>query len=103
MNGREVTERLQQDHSDLAILYMTGHSRDILEGVGLDPEELLIIRKPFNEERLLGMIRAALDRAGEAEETQETEGTEPAETAAKADESTEDLEGTPETVVESLR
>jgi hypothetical protein len=63
MNGREVAEHLRGDHPDVAVVYMTGHSRDILEGVGLDLEELILIRKPFEEDRLLAMVRTAIDRA----------------------------------------
>jgi DNA-binding response OmpR family regulator len=61
-NGREVAESLRRDHPGLAVVYMTGHSRDILEGVGLDLEELILIRKPFEEDRLLAMVRTAIDR-----------------------------------------
>jgi hypothetical protein len=40
---------------------MTGHSADVLEGVGLRPGDPRIIRKPFDEDRLLAMVRSAID------------------------------------------
>jgi signal transduction histidine kinase/ActR/RegA family two-component response regulator len=61
MSGKDVADVLRRGQPHLAILFMTGHSGDVLEGVGLRPGDPRIIRKPFDENRLLEMVRTAID------------------------------------------
>jgi PAS domain S-box-containing protein len=64
IDGREVVRQVRRALPRVAILYMTGHSDDVLEDVGIDDDEgeALILRKPFTEEELLRAVRAALAR-----------------------------------------
>ncbi len=62
MNGREVASAVRQRFPDCAVLYMTGHSDDVLDNIGIDDdtEEALVVRKPFTEQELLRALRLAL-------------------------------------------
>lgn len=61
MSGKDVADVLRRGQPHLAVLFMTGHSGDVLEGVGLRPGDPRIIRKPFDEPKLLAMVRTAID------------------------------------------
>jgi signal transduction histidine kinase len=62
MNGRDVAREVFKAQPEIAVLYMTGHSDDVLEDVGIDDDEreALIVRKPFTEDELLRAIHLAL-------------------------------------------
>jgi CheY-like chemotaxis protein len=67
MNGRDVALAVRKLQSRIAVLYMTGHSDDVLENVGIDDDddEALVVRKPFTEDELLRAIRLAIARVPE--------------------------------------
>jgi PAS domain S-box-containing protein len=67
MNGRDVVREVHKRQPRIAVLYMTGHSDDVLDHVGIDDDEgeALIVRKPFSEVELTRAIRAALARVPE--------------------------------------
>jgi FixJ family two-component response regulator len=56
---------LRRAQPHLAILFMTGHSGEVLEGVGLRSGDPRIIHKPFDEDQLLEMVRTAIDEVFE--------------------------------------
>jgi PAS domain S-box-containing protein len=65
MSGKDVADVLRRSQPHLAILFMTGHSGEVLEGVGLRPGDPRIIHKPFDEDQLLAMVRTAIDEVFE--------------------------------------
>jgi PAS domain S-box-containing protein len=67
MNGREVARAVRKQQPSIAVLYMTGHSDDVLENVGIDEDEdeALVVRKPFTEGELLRAVRLAITRTPE--------------------------------------
>lgn len=67
MNGRDVARAVRRQQPRIAVLYMTGHSDDVLENVGIDEDEgeALVVRKPFTEAELLRAVRVAITRTPE--------------------------------------
>jgi PAS domain S-box-containing protein len=61
MSGKDVADVLLRGQPHLSVLFMTGHSADVLESVGLRPGDPRIIRKPFSETQLLELVRSAID------------------------------------------
>lgn len=57
MGGRAAVERLQSDHADLPVLYMSGYAEREIQRRGLIPEGAAYIQKPFTPDEL----RAAID------------------------------------------
>lgn len=62
MSGKDVADVLKRGQPHLAVLFMTGHSADVLEGVGLRSGDPRIIHKPFDETQLLELVRSAIDK-----------------------------------------
>jgi PAS domain S-box-containing protein len=64
MNGRETARQVRRALPEVAVLYMTGHSDDVLDDVGIDDDEgeALILRKPFTEDELLRAVRTSIAR-----------------------------------------
>jgi signal transduction histidine kinase len=61
MNGRELAERIRTIHPDLKILFMSGHTEDVLVNTGaLDPG-MKLLTKPLRPEALAASVREALD------------------------------------------
>ena len=60
MSGREVAEQLRTLRPALRVLYMSGHAGDVLDHHGFAGEELQLLEKPFERDRLLASVRAAL-------------------------------------------
>lgn len=60
-NGRELYERLHGRRPDLAVLFMSGYSADVISHHGVLHEDLRLIQKPFNIPVLLERLRATLD------------------------------------------
>ncbi len=60
MSGREVAEQLRMLRPNLRVLYMSGHAGDVLDHHGFAGRELQLLEKPFNRDRLLASVRAAL-------------------------------------------
>ena len=60
MSGPQVAEELRGLRPDLRVLYMSGHAGDVLDHHGLAGEELPLLAKPFDRNRLLSGVRAAL-------------------------------------------
>jgi CheY-like chemotaxis protein len=60
LSGRELYERLARVRPDLKVLYMSGHTDQILDPGGLEPGTAFL-PKPFKPTALLAKVREALD------------------------------------------
>ncbi len=61
MHGKALADRLTRLYPDLAVLYMSGHPRDILEPGAADLGNVPFIAKPFTPEGLARKVREVLD------------------------------------------
>jgi CheY-like chemotaxis protein len=62
MNGRELVERLQARNPRIRAIYMSGHTDEVLEQLGVKVAAHEMIRKPFTPEELVEKVREALGR-----------------------------------------
>jgi PAS domain S-box-containing protein len=62
MNGRELSERLLQLYPDLACLFMSGYTADVIAHHGVLDEGVNFIQKPFSLLNLAAKVREALDK-----------------------------------------
>jgi nitrogen-specific signal transduction histidine kinase/CheY-like chemotaxis protein len=61
MSGRQLADRLRQEHPDLPVLYTTGYALDaFVDQFGGSTEEIL--RKPFDPDVLVGRVERAIGR-----------------------------------------
>lgn len=61
-SGKEVYDELKKIRPDIKILFVSGHSADILTKKGIMGEEINFISKPINPEVFLRKIREVLDK-----------------------------------------
>jgi two-component system cell cycle sensor histidine kinase/response regulator CckA len=62
MSGRELAERLRQRDPDLAVLFMSGYSQDVLGRRRTIDSDVPLLQKPFNQAELLVMIKQVMRR-----------------------------------------
>lgn len=62
MNGREVAERMRATRRELAVLYVSGYTSDILAAGALGDHNARFLEKPFVPRVLLQCVREILDR-----------------------------------------
>jgi FixJ family two-component response regulator len=62
MNGRELAERLLSASPGLKVLFMSGHTANVIAQLGVLDEGLNFVQKPFSGQDLVGKVRSALDR-----------------------------------------
>ncbi|HEU4699302.1 MAG TPA: PAS domain S-box protein [Gemmatimonadales bacterium] len=60
INGRVLGERLRATRPDIAVLYMSGYTDDVVVRTGVVTVGAAFIQKPFSPAQLLERIRAAL-------------------------------------------
>jgi two-component system cell cycle sensor histidine kinase/response regulator CckA len=60
MNGRELADRVSTIRPRLRVLFITAYSADILKGLGLCPDGVDLLRKPFDKNKLLGQVSRIL-------------------------------------------
>jgi CheY-like chemotaxis protein len=60
MTGKELAERLRQQRPGIHVLYMSGHSDDVIAHRGVLDPGVAYIAKPFTPERLARKVRAVL-------------------------------------------
>lgn len=60
MNGRELADRLLQDHPDMACLFMSGYTENILAHKGVLGADVRMIQKPFTLAELSAAVRNAI-------------------------------------------
>lgn len=63
MSGVELARRARQIKPDLKVVFMTGYSAGVFASDG--ELEGHLIRKPFEQEELIDVIRAAIDAASD--------------------------------------
>jgi two-component system, cell cycle sensor histidine kinase and response regulator CckA len=63
MSGFELGQRLQQERTDLPVIYTSGYSPEIVAGHQELVEGSNFLSKPFDLDRLARTVRTALDRA----------------------------------------
>ena len=62
MLGPQLVERATAIRPDLRVLYMSGYIHPAVAQLGIEnPEELVIVEKPFTTDELLSRVRQALD------------------------------------------
>jgi CheY-like chemotaxis protein len=61
MNGRDLAERLQQQHPDMKILFMSGYTADVVAHQGVLDKGVNFIEKPFSPKTLADKLREVLD------------------------------------------
>jgi two-component system cell cycle sensor histidine kinase/response regulator CckA len=60
MNGRSLADRVSVIRPDLRVLFISAYSANILAGLGLCPEGIDLLRKPFDKAQLLGQVQRIL-------------------------------------------
>ena len=61
MNGRRLTESLQEDRPNVKVVYMSGYTDDVIVNHGVLEEGVTFLQKPFRPVTLTHTIRTALD------------------------------------------
>lgn len=61
MSGLELQARLNEDHQRIPIIFITAHGDEDMRLQALRRGAVEFLAKPFDEERLLDSVRAALD------------------------------------------
>jgi two-component system, cell cycle sensor histidine kinase and response regulator CckA len=60
MNGRELSERLKELHPNLKVLFVSGHSSDIITHRGVLNRGVAFLPKPFSPDELAAKVRDIL-------------------------------------------
>jgi PAS domain S-box-containing protein len=68
MSGRELAARIHQLHPETKVVFMSGHSEELLLESGPPPEHSGFIQKPFSPTALGQLIRHVLDQGKEKSE-----------------------------------
>jgi|GEM_PF-2583211 len=61
MNGRKLASHLLVPYPQMKVLYLSGHTDDVLLHHGVSHEEMAFLQKPFTLETLKRKVRALLD------------------------------------------
>jgi PAS domain S-box-containing protein len=67
MNGRTLSEALQQSRPGIGVLYMSGYTDNVIFEHGVLNEQTHLLQKPFTAQQLIKRVREVLN--GEAEAT----------------------------------
>ena len=62
ISGPKMIERLAASGMRPPVLFMSGYTDDRLAKLGLDPSEVMLIRKPFSEAGLTEAVERALSK-----------------------------------------
>jgi FixJ family two-component response regulator len=63
MTGLEVQARMNRTGIDMPVIFITAHDEEGVEENALRAGAVGLLRKPFTDEALVGLIRAALHRS----------------------------------------
>jgi PAS domain S-box-containing protein len=63
MNGRELADKLISERPHLRLLFISGHTANLLMRNGIDNLDGRFLQKPFSTSRLLEKVRLALDKS----------------------------------------
>ena len=74
MNGRDLQQRINQEHPHVKTLFMSGYTSDVIVERGVVYEDVEFIQKPFALKTLIARVRAVLDSpiAQESEDGHDT-------------------------------
>jgi len=61
MNGRDMVERILADRHDVKVLFMSGHTAEVIAERGALDEKVCFIQKPFTRNDLARKVRDALE------------------------------------------
>ena len=61
MNGVETVEKLHDQFGDVPAIYMSGYTENAILRRGVQPNDLVLLQKPFTHRELLSAIRVVLD------------------------------------------
>ncbi len=61
MNGRELADRLTDQHPETKVLFSSGYTGDVMLHHGVADESVHFIAKPFTMQALAAKVRAAID------------------------------------------
>jgi CheY-like chemotaxis protein len=61
MNGRELADRLSSTRPGLRLMFMSGHTADVISEQGVVEEGVHFLQKPFTRTDLEAKVRAMLD------------------------------------------
>jgi two-component system, cell cycle sensor histidine kinase and response regulator CckA len=65
MSGRELAESLAATHSQLKVLYVSGHTDDVIVHYSILKPGVAFLQKPFTREGLAKKIQEALGTSNE--------------------------------------
>lgn len=65
MNGPEVMKRIKDFRPDIAVLFMSGYTKDMILRHGVSNSDVSFIQKPFSSSELMHKVREALVEAQE--------------------------------------
>ena len=60
MSGCELAERLAPLHPGIKVLYMSGHTEDVIDCLGLRDANVAFLQKPFLPDDLVRCVRSVL-------------------------------------------
>ena len=61
VNGPELAQALQANHPELPVLFMSGYTGGLLEGLGIDARDPRLLVKPFTPRDLLARVQESRD------------------------------------------
>ena len=62
MSGREVAFQLAPERPDMRVIYMSGHTEDVIVHHGVLQDRVAFLQKPFSLPALSAKIREVLER-----------------------------------------
>jgi CheY-like chemotaxis protein len=65
MNGRELADKLVRERPHLRLLFISGHTANLLMRNGIDNLDERFLQKPFSTSTLLEKVRLALDKSAD--------------------------------------
>jgi two-component system, cell cycle sensor histidine kinase and response regulator CckA len=65
LNGREASERMRRIRSDVPVIFSSGYTGAVLQGVDLQSLGSPVLHKPYDPDHLLATVRSTLDDRGE--------------------------------------
>lgn len=68
MNGRDLAEKIKQNHPEISVLFMSGYTDDIISRHGVLEENVHFLGKPFTPAKLAVKVRKALKPSTGSEE-----------------------------------
>jgi FixJ family two-component response regulator len=72
LNGLQVQEQLARSAHRIPVVFITAHDDSALREQALAAGALAFLRKPFNDELLIKILKVALDSDGRAHDREET-------------------------------